>query len=65
MKFYSVAISVIAIIVAAVASIFTAWQGLYFRSFLLALFIVMQCDILSIRMMVENAKADPLNGLRK
>lgn len=53
MKFYSVAISMLAIVIAVFAAVVTAWQGLYFRAFLLALFIVMQCDVLAIRMRLE------------
>lgn len=53
MKFYSVAISAIALLCAKFAAVLMAWQGQYFRCFLLALFIVMQCDTLAIRMKVE------------
>lgn len=53
MKFYSVAISAIAILCATFAAVLMAYQGQYFRCFLLALFIVMQCDVLAIRMKTE------------
>lgn len=53
MKFYSVAISVIAIITAVFAAIMMFVQGQFFRGYLLALFIVMQCDVLAIRMKLE------------
>lgn len=53
MKFYSVAISMIAMITAVFGAGMMMYQGQYFRAYLLALFIVMQCDILATRMRIE------------
>ena len=53
MKFYSFITSKIALIVALLAAVLMAWQEQYFRCFLLALFCVMQNDILAIRMHTE------------
>ena len=65
MKFYAVASSTIAIISAIFGAIVMGFQGQYFRSYLLILFIVMQVDLLAIRMYLERREFDPLEGLRK
>lgn len=65
MKFYSFITSKIALIVALLAAVLMAWQEQYFRCFLLALFCVMQNDILAIRMHLENENIDPKTLLRR
>lgn len=65
MKFYAVVSSTIAIISAIFGAILMGYQGQYFRCYLLILFIVMQVDLLAIRMQLERREFDLLYGLRK
>jgi hypothetical protein len=53
MKFYLGTISVLSIIIALGAAVIQAWIGQYFRCSLLVLFVVMQCNVLAIRMYLE------------
>lgn len=54
MKFYSIMISIVAIVTALFAAGLMLYQEQYFRGYLLALFIVMQCDVLAVRMKMES-----------